>query len=393
VKIVPAEPEEQEFDPYEAWGTEKILTHFGVPPGEFKGETVAEAVAFLREIYAEHGGRNINFRIVGQGGYPLTFGYGNTSAQGLMEMVAGMGGYDLEIGEGEVVFRRKQSSGPSLQTMRLEGGKFVEILSHMGAEKNEDPFGQPAAQSLAARSLTALPNFFSEYGIEMTERVTTGFDQVTGDLVITNTGDQNDRILAAYRFMLDERTLGQVRIDGMSVGMSEGGTLETQSFNNADLHAALQELSQMSGASQTSVPSIVTVRGQRANIQVIREVIYPTSIGSAGTPTAYDFANVGISMEVEPVLLLGLDRIELEGHVELVTIGDHTLHDVLRESPIPAVHQWREEDIRTMRTEFGGIIGDGNTATFVGAEEGTDALQQFITVTRIRPDGQILLQE
>ena len=120
VEIKPAKRPEQEFDPYEAWDTEKILARFGVRPGKFDGATMQEVVAHLERMCEEDGGRGIEFRIEGGGGHLVSCEFGNVSAASLMELVAKLGGYDLTTGDGEVVFRRKPPvPAGEIQEMRL----------------------------------------------------------------------------------------------------------------------------------------------------------------------------------------------------------------------------------------------------------------------------------
>jgi hypothetical protein len=159
VKIEPREPEEREFDPYEEWTTEKILAHFGVPPGKFNGASMAEVVAYLEQVFVENGGRGIGFRIEGGAGHPITCEFGNVTTRGLMELVAGLGGYDISVTDGEVVLRRKPPAAIAwAQTLRLEAGIWERLV---GTEYSED--GAIAADvGIGVRIVEALQ---SKYGI------------------------------------------------------------------------------------------------------------------------------------------------------------------------------------------------------------------------------------
>ena len=101
-------------------------------------------------------------------------------------------------------------------------------------------------------------------------------------------------------------------------------------FTDPEFQVVIRALDQKKGVDLMTAPSVTTRSGQRAKIEIIREFIYPTEfeppqipqqIGAVGggglapgaggnvnipitptTPTAFDVRNVGVTMEVDPVI-------------------------------------------------------------------------------------------
>ena len=112
---------------------------------------------------------------------------------------------------------------------------------------------------------------------------------------------------------------------------SPGTFALTGVFTDPQFQVVLRTLSQSKGVDFVTSPSVITKSGQRANITIAREFIYPTefdppqvpqnlggniNIGGTlyqfdvpdvvpitpSTPTAFEMRNVGVSLEVEPVV-------------------------------------------------------------------------------------------
>ena len=89
-------------------------------------------------------------------------------------------------------------------------------------------------------------------------------------------------------------------------------------FTDPQFQATVRAISQKKGVDLMSVPSVITRSGIKAEINLVRELIFPTefeppeipqNIGGGGvapvtpsTPTAFDMRKVGITLEVEPVI-------------------------------------------------------------------------------------------
>jgi general secretion pathway protein D len=156
--------------------------------------------------------------------------------------------------------------------------------------------------------------------------------------------------------------LGKPSIDGL-LGHVQTPAIDSRSpgvfavsgvFTDPQFQVVLRALSQSKGVDLMAAPSIVTKSGQRANISIVREFIYPTefdppqipqTIGQVplgqntfliaeappinpvtpSTPTAFEKRDVGMTLEVEPVisadnttvdLNLSPSDVEFEGFID-----------------------------------------------------------------------------
>lgn len=99
-------------------------------------------------------------------------------------------------------------------------------------------------------------------------------------------------------------------------------------FTDPQFQTVLRTLSQKKGKDVLSVPAVVTKSGQRASINISREFIYPTeftppqiptNIGSGASripitptnPSAFNKRDVGVTLEVEPVVAANNSSIDL----------------------------------------------------------------------------------
>jgi general secretion pathway protein D len=121
---------------------------------------------------------------------------------------------------------------------------------------------------------------------------------------------------------------------------SPGAFAVTGVFTDPQFQVVLHALDQAKGVDLMAAPSVVTKSGQRANIAIVREFIYPTEfdppqipqtvgqtpvgqglvlVGTAppvnpvtpATPTAFEKRDVGITLEVEPVISEDSKTVEL----------------------------------------------------------------------------------
>ena len=386
VKIEPGDPEERESDPYEEWSTEKILAHFGVPPGKFDGASLQEVVAYLEQVFEENGGRGIGFRIEGSGGHPITCEFGNVSVQSLMDLVSGLGGYDVSAADGEVVFRRKlPAAAAGVQTVRLEAGIWQRLA---GIDSSADAEIAGDAWIGIAEALQA------EYGIGFGSGSEAGvdLDPETGQVLVTNSLEESHRLLAIHQFLGEGPGTLQVQVSskGVSVG-ADPTELPAVTYSEPEYQTEIRRLSQASGVSLISIPGVVTRGGQAARVMTGREVVYPTG-WDGGEPTQFETKITGFSMDVVTTVL-GLDRVELVGKLDHTLVGEQNLNEFIGggyKSKVEGTVNG-EKDFHTHLTEFEGLIQDGNTAGFIAAEDDGSGVQQFITVRRILSDGTPLL--
>ena len=77
-------------------------------------------------------------------------------------------------------------------------------------------------------------------------------------------------------------------------------------YTNEELQKLLREMNQRKGVDSVSAPRVTTRSGQRATIQIVREVRYATEFsqpqkeGDSPKPTAFETMPVGVILEAEP---------------------------------------------------------------------------------------------
>jgi general secretion pathway protein D len=177
--------------------------------------------------------------------------------------------------------------------------------------------------------------------------------------------------------------LGKPSIDGL-LGLVQTPAIDSRSpgtfavtgvFTDPQFQVVLRALSQSKGIDLMAAPTIVTKSGQRATISIVREFIYPTEFdppqipqtigvlpgtifGSPGfvvqvtpppinpvtpsTPTAFEKRDVGMSLEVEPVIS-----------------ADNTTVDL---------------NLSPSDVEFEGFIDYGEPIKFTGSQAPTDGI-------------------
>ncbi|MGI9241965.1 MAG: hypothetical protein ACR2RV_14275 [Verrucomicrobiales bacterium] len=400
VEIKPVVRGEGAFDPYVEWETGEVLDHFAVPTIKFDGVMLEEALVSIRELYAAYGGHNLNFRVVGEGaGFPLEFESGG-SLRAVLELMAGLGGFELNIEGREIVFTRKDDSDHRLDVLR--------IGNQIGAGASVDPAGSEGGGAFAADSpfgegdpspdrpmATIDPiGLLVDYGIAFSGGAGIEIDPETGDWLITQTPAQLGRIRAVHEAYANPSQLraGQILISFENQMAANEIPFEAQTFaDQAVFQEAVGSLDEDGSRAGVSAPSIVTSNGQRAKVEIIREAIFPSEIDGAGEPTAFEARNVGLTVDVEPVLA-GIDRVALVGTVEYVTVGDQSLENLFEDSgtwPLRSVVG--EEDFHSHLVDFDGQLIDGNVTGFRAADDQESMIRQFITTRRLNPDGTPLL--
>jgi general secretion pathway protein D len=125
-------------------------------------------------------------------------------------------------------------------------------------------------------------------------------------------------------------------IDALIAGVAQGAGISAPGifgisgiFTNTQFQVVIRALSQKRGVDLMSAPKVTTKSGRKAVVRVVREFPYPTefnppevpvegegrisSIGNLGivsssslvtptTPTAFEVRNVGVTLEVEPII-------------------------------------------------------------------------------------------
>lgn len=179
------------------------------------------------------------------------------------------------------------------------------------------------------------------------------------------------------------------------VTVRNGGSIEPNTFagGSADFQDTLAELIADLDATITQSPSVVTRSGQRAMIEVSREVVYATGQDEAGQPPDFDVRNVGLTIPVTAVAA-GIGQIQLQGATELTGVADQSLDDIVSGNRgIPDSSSGFNEEIsadsfNVRATDFEGHIGDGNTTVILVAQEDGTSVYHLLFAQRIDPSGQ-----
>lgn len=195
--------------------------------------------------------------------------------------------------------------------------------------------------------------------------------------------------------------LGVPSIDGLISGVavpainsrSPGIFALTGVFTDPQFQVVIRALSQCQGIDVVSTPSVVTKSGQRANISIVRELIYPTEFdppqipqnvdGSGSTPvtpatpTAFEKRDVGVTLEVEPVvgdnnrtvdLNLVPTSVEFEGFINYGSPISSASVDALGNATLTQLTENRiiQPVFRTNKVTTSVTVWDGNTVVLGG---------------------------
>lgn len=391
--IEPAEPPEREFNPYEEWDTLKVLEQFMVPPGEFRGKTMADAVSAFAELFAQHGGRKVEFFYDAAAlatGYPLEFEYGNISMRSLMELTAGLAGFEMEMAEGSVSFTPIPPSADDNTLLTLAFDVPTGFTGDLARDLNRgNPFVENPGEAMASLK------DFANWGIYLDDDVGKVIhDPKNNSLAVELTPPELARAEAVVNHLVNGGSTTQIVLSQKLITTEGGLHFDPQTYaNDAAYQIAIRAMEQREGVDVLSSPTVVTRPGQRAMVEIGREVAYLTEAADGG-PAHVQKRMVGTKLPITPILT-GLDRVQLEGAAEFTTLGNQTLKATIGTSPDgrPEPLAGDPNSFRTHTTDFSGDLFDGNTATVHAAEENGVSVYQFITARRINPDGTPLLPD
>ncbi len=394
--IAPEESPGREFDPYQEWGTQKVLEHFMIRPGEIEVATLGEAVEFLRETYRETGGRNVTFRIEGSpdAGFPVKAQWKNTSYRRLLDLLAGLGGYEIDVGDREVILRPRP---PATGDADLAELSLPDLPKHLLAQT--DPFGLTPVAELSPNGAAELLDLYGLGPDDPDGAI--AIDPETGAWTLTGTGAQLARVETLSRH-LGSTASAQVRVNQRIVLSEDGPVVDPQTFpDDAAFGEAFREILE-GEVDMFGTPSVIVGAGQPAAVEVIREFIYPTAFDAAGSPSAFEMQPVGGQIPIT-LTVVGLDKVELSGHIQITSLVNQSIPELLGDNPFGAgvakgvadgqlqILERGPGAFRSQVTEYSGALLDGNTAVLAAAEEGDTVVHQFIGARRILPDGSPLL--
>lgn len=381
VTFAPAEDRPvSEIDPYSDWPLEKILDQFMVPPGRFDAGHLGEAFAALNVIYGRHGdGRQLGFTFAAGWApdQPIAFDHGNISFRSLLDIVAALGGARASIDGDGITFSALSDPGANASAEVLVGSDTGSIRT-----VPDDPF---AAGSM---SVFAPARYFQErYGVELPPDLTIQRDP---DDPTSWTIEGPSQAVALIEALIAAEMPGvapQAMITQNLIRTPPGVELDPHSMTDPEFQQLIRDVRQTEGVELLSTPSLVTLPGQGAQVEIAREVVFPTELDDSGQPSGFEVANVGLSIPISAVFA-GLDRVQLSGATEFTTVGDQSPTQVLGgngvEPDVPA-HP-APDSVHVHATDFDGHLIDGDTALIeVARDPDGHAIYQFLTTRRITP--------
>lgn len=195
--------------------------------------------------------------------------------------------------------------------------------------------------------------------------------------------------------------LGVPSIDGL-LGRTTVPALNSKSpgffavsgvFTDPQFQVVLRGLKQTKGVDVVAAPTIITKSGQRANVTVSKEFRYPTEFdppqipqtvsGDSGapitpsTPTAFEMRDLGITLEVEPVVGEGNRTVDLnlvpsstefEGFIDYGTDIQNSLPAGINGAPVfyTVTNDILQPIFRTNKVTTSVSVWDGNTIVLGG---------------------------
>lgn len=338
--------EENEIDPYEDWELSKILSHFMVPPDEFKAGSIHNSISRLKEIYFEHSGHHLEISLeaplyLNKG---ISFQHDNISFRSLLGMVAGLSGYSASITPDEIIFSTIKSAparsavSPS-HPLALSEEAFQEILTT--PEKTRE--------------------YLKSHGLNTPDDFE--FPKDPNALAHLITSLQEARLDP-------ENTPKMSRVANKFVTLPPGTEFEATSMTTPELQVAMREWSQMKGVDFMNAPPLVGLPGQDGTIAIGKEVIYQ----DAQNPDQFLAEFVGLRIKAKPILA-GLDQVQMSAEVNFSTVDT--------EDP----QQLHQESFQSNISESEIHLYDGgNVLIPITGEDGTPMVQ-VITFERVDATG------
>jgi hypothetical protein len=332
--------EDGEFDPYLEWELSKILSHFMVPPGEFRAASIEGSIAKLKVIYQKYSGHEIeiSLKAPADSDNVISFQHDNISYRTLLGMVAGLSGYSMKIHGGEITFT-EINSGPVRTTPDQ---------SHPHALSEE-----------AIKEILNTPEKTQEYLTSLGLHTPEVFGFPDNPVELANL------INSLQEAQLDPENLPkQVRIENKLITFPPGFKFEITEMNSTEIQVAMRDWSQTKGVDIMTTPAVVARPGQDATIEIGKEFIFPIESETV------DFRNefIGLRLNATPVLA-GLDQIQLGGKVNISSMDSPLNPDSFQENITET--EIHAHDGHTVLIPVTGA--DGNTTIQVISSQRIDA--------------------
>ena len=321
---------------------------------------------------------------------PISFATRGKSVWDLLQMLAALSNGTIEIdgtsikllpfaeqqGDQEIVTRTFSVPPDFRQGL----GDFV-----FGSDSQpaiDDPFGDsPATQT----STASIEESLHALGLNSDESLRLGFDESTSQLTVRSSVSQQrrmDQLIDA----LSSNGMPQVYMTTKLIQLPGDQFTEDTLIPAPEYQELIRDYMTENEVELSSAPSIVTRSGQRAKVEIVRELIMPDSEQQG----EFIQHQIGLILEVDPVLegeevrATGSLDIRLPpGTTELAT---GLLTDTLQGNFVEDFDE--NGTVTSFETEFDALIHDGMTACLrcEGSNDSTETLA-FITLQLLDPAG------
>lgn len=210
-----------------------------------------------------------------------------------------------------------------------------------------DPFAEPDRGNLSARDLHTPKSILESAGVTFSAGASAVYNPSSGTMVVRNTRDQLDLVEAFLESIVadSEKQIHVIfeMIEVDHLDFSDWFLSNTMDHDGTDLRKAAQEWVREGRGSILSTTTVMARSGQRAKNESISEHVYPTEFDppeipnevtlsdraeapTVGvTPTAFETRNVGVTIEVDPVIGSDGVTIDLNLAPERVQLGGYTV--------------------------------------------------------------------
>ncbi len=289
---------------------------------------------------------------------------------------------DVEPGEFAARVKEVQAQGYALVDSHRDDvailkdaqGRVTEVRKKVGANKFVTLFYKVAPDFLPkAGSGKTAKDFLEERGIPFPEGSSVGYNPVTSQLIVTHTAAmlrRVEQIINEVQVAMPQVYLQTKIIDGPEL-IGEAGRI----YDEADYEALYRSVAQRKGFDMMSAPSVTTKLGQRATVEVVREVF-----GKPPAPMKF----VGVRVEVDPQSG-GDGKLKLVGKLE---VGRDTAPKKKDTRAFVSSEVSSYENVKQWDKPFDVELKHGQTAVLHLGETLTGRfVSMFITAKAIRPDG------
>jgi len=295
---------------------------------------------------------------------------------------------------------KKEAAAPELFTVVYNVPPTLlsfPIENDSGPAEAADPFAEPVRSSDSNSSIKTVQKILEFVGVTFPKGASAIFNPSNSSLIVRNTRDQLDLIEVFLENIVEDSEkqilviFEMIEVDHLD--FSDWFLSNTMDHDGTELRKAAQEWVREGRGTILSTTTVMARSGQRAKNESISEHIYPTEFDppeipnevtlsdraeapiTGVTPTAFETRNLGVTIEVDPVigadgvtidLNLAPERVELEGH----TIWSSEDADEMFQTRLPTFYAMKITTQVTLHTGRYCLLG--STKPLAPATAGLD---------------------